>query len=160
MKNYLVLVAIATFVIFSTSCDSRDEITEEQNLEKQKNEESFVPKDNKVGQMHNEGLANIFANLRITPNTDKGKLKASPADLLQQAIEITNENIRVQAGEIAYLQAQEVITKDVYLQITPEIIQARMTDTETLVLEETINAVSIQNGAKPVSQIKIRDSCK
>jgi len=142
MKNLFYLIIISLVFI---ACNN-----------KQIEETTFIPIDNEVGKIHNEGLARIFAKLNITPNTDQRKLYAIQADLLEQAVSIINEDIRVQAGESAYLQAQQMITKDIYMELTPASIQAQMSNIETLVIEETITAVSNQAGAKPVQQIKVQ----
>lgn len=109
-------------------------------------EETFVPIENNIGQIHNEGLMRLFAELDIT-STDNFD------DLIQEAVRITNENIRVQAGEDAYAQAQEIIIKDRYIELKPELIRAEMTDKEGAIFDEIINAVFIQE-EEVLSQIK------
>lgn len=87
-------------------------------------------------------------------NADKTNIKSVSSDLFQQAITITNEHILEQEGVVAYEQTLRAITKEKYVELTPELIKEQMSSKERQVLEETLDAVIANNDTKSLRKIK------
>lgn len=140
-KNIFILASILFFI----ACNNSQELIEDKEV--------FTPVENNFGKTHNELLDNIFTKFATTPFSNSPILRAPASDLIEQAVEVTLDNIKENYDKNTYEEALKTIKASDFVEITPDDILDLMPSKIKNYYELSLDAI-IENDERTLSCIK------